>query len=80
MSIWTEFENQRNEIYCGGYDEPKEHIEAVIGATYELYDNIQGGVVKTEVCTDANKDEIEKSLNTRYYENDMWWWRQVKEA
>ena len=76
--MYTEFERWRDEIYCGGYEMPTEHIEAVIGVKYELYDNVNDEIVRTEICTEANKAEIEKSLNESFEVNDMWWWRKVQ--
>ena len=72
MSVWTEFENWRDDLYCGGEPE-REMIEAEIGAKYEMYDAAWDKVVKTVICTEANKAEIEKSLNDST--NDLWWYR-----
>lgn len=76
MSVWTQFENQRDEIYCGSrWDKPEEWREAEIGAKYEMYDAVYGRVEKVVTCTEKNKAEIEKSLNDSI--NDAWWWRKV---
>ena len=74
MSVWTDFENWRDEMYCGG-ERPIERVEAEIGARYELYDYVYGRVEKTITCTEKNKDMIERSLND--YENDMWSYRKA---
>ena len=74
MNVWTQFENWRDGIHCGG-TEPKEWIEAEIGAKYEMYDAVWDKVEKTVTCTKNNKDMIEKSLNDDI--NDIWWWRKV---
>lgn len=77
MSVWTDFENWRDEMHCGG-EEPKEWHEAEIGAKYEMYDAVYDKVEKTIICTESNKDMIEKSLNDDI--NDIWWWRKVQEV
>lgn len=76
MGAYTDFENWRDDLYCGG-EPPREWIEAELGAVYELYDAVVDKVVRVIVCTASNKDGIEKSLN---YEtnDDIWWWRKLK--
>ena len=74
MSVWSQFEDWRNEIHCGG-EQPKEWIEAEIGAEYELYNPVWDKVEETVVCTEDNTDKIEKSLNDDI--NDLWWYRKV---
>ena len=74
MSVWSDFENWRDSIHCGG-EEPKEWCEAEIGAEYELYDAVWDKVINTIVCTADNKDKIEESLNDDI--NDLWWYRKV---
>ena len=77
MSVLTEFENWRDEIYCGSrFDQPEEWREAEIGAKYEMYDAVNCKVEKVVICTEKNKNEIEMSLNNK--ENDLWWYRKVK--
>ena len=75
MSVWTEFENWRDSIYCGGEPE-REWIEAEIGAKYELFDLIYDRVEKVVTCTENNKHMIEKSLNDST--NDMWYYRKKR--
>ena len=77
--MYTEYERWRDDIYCGGEPEP-ERIEAIIGVKYELYDAVWDKIVRTEICTEANKAEIEKSLNESFEVNDVWWWRKVQEV
>ena len=74
MSVWADFENWRDSIYCGGEPEP-EYREAEIGVKYELYDCVYGRVEKVVTCTEKNKAEIERSLNDN--NNDIWYWRKV---
>ena len=74
MSVWSDFENWRDDIHCGG-EKPKKWWEAEIGAEYELYDAVWDKVINTIVCTADNKDKIEQSLNDDI--NDMWWYRKV---
>ena len=69
MSVWTDFENWRDSLYCGGEPE-HERIEAEVGAKYELYDYINSRVESVVICTEENKAMIERSLND--HENDMW--------
>ena len=75
MSVWTEFENWRDSIYCGGEPE-REWKEAEIGAKYEEYDAVYGRVTKVVTCTEKNKAMIERSLNDDT--NDIWWYRKKK--
>ncbi len=75
MGVWKDFENWRDNIYCGG-EKPQERIEAEIGAEYELYDAIYDKVEEIVVCTEENKDTIERSLNDN--SNDIWWYRKVE--
>lgn len=75
MSIWKEFEDWRDSLYCGG-ERPREWIEAELGARYELYDAVYDKVTKVVVCTTENKDKIEKSLNDNL--NDLWRYRKEK--
>ena len=75
MGIWTEFENWRDSLYCGGERE-YERIEAEIGAEYELFDYIYDRVEKVVICTEENKAMIEKSLNDST--NDMWTYRRKR--
>lgn len=74
MSVWSEFEDWRDSMHCGG-EKPVEWREAEIGAKYEMYDAIYDKVVKTVKCTEANKGEIERSLNDST--NDIWWYRKA---
>lgn len=77
MSVWTDFENQRDEIYCGRWDdEPERYEEAEIGAKYKLYNAGYGKVEKIVTCTAKNKEEIEKSLNDN--DNFYWWYEKVE--
>ena len=72
MGAYTDFENWRDDLYCGG-EPPREYVEAELGATYELYDAINSRIEELVVCTPENKSKIESSLNDDM--NDMWWWR-----
>lgn len=74
MSVWSDFENWRDNLYCGGERE-YDRVEAEIGAKYELYDYVYGRVEKVITCTEKNKDMIERSLNDT--ENDMWTYRKA---
>ena len=75
MSIWTEFENWRDSLYCGGERE-YEPIEAEIGAKYELVDYVYDRVEKVVTCTEKNKAQIEKSLNDTTI--DSWGYRRKR--
>lgn len=77
MSVWTDFENWRDSIHCGG-EPPVAWIEAEVGAKYEEYDAINDTVERVITCTWSNKDEIERSLNDS--EADIWWYRKAKEV
>lgn len=74
MSVWTQFEDWRDSLYCGGEPE-EEWCEAEIGAKYEMYDAAWDKVVKVVTCTEKNKDAIERSLNDD--SNDLWWYRKA---
>lgn len=74
MNVWKEFENWRDEMHCGG-KEPEDWFEAIVGERYELWDCIEQKVEKTIVCTEENKDRIERSLNDS--DNDMWYYRKA---
>ena len=74
MSVWTDFENWRDSMHCGG-EEPKEWIEAEIGAKYELRDYVYDRVEKIVVCTKNNKDAIERNLNDE--NNDLWGYHKI---
>ena len=78
MDAFRQFENWRDEIYCGGYEEPERWVEAEIGAKYEEYDYVYGRVVRTITCTEKNKAMIKNNLND--HNNDIWGYRKAKIA
>ena len=74
--MWErEYETWRDSFHCGG-ERPVETIEAEVGATYEVYDYIECAVTGTILCTEENKESIEKVINDST--NDMWTYRKAQ--